>query len=263
MKKIVIVFLLVLAAAFPASAKTVLDFQTGAGHTTFTDPLTKQDNFEKLVTDIGMMISYKPLAPSESLKGTILPFGFDIGVEASMTKIDKNKPYWQDAVKPWPSDALGSSQYFTKVHANVAIPVMPLEFGFVYGTSQDIDSMKFWGAEIKYAILSGGTLTPAVAIRGAYTVMSGIDILDVSTYQADISISKGIAFITPYAGVGEVWIKGKEKDIDPLIVLQDVSVNKTKGFVGARISFLPVLNIVAEGEFATVNTYSLRLNLSF
>lgn len=261
MKKLVIAFLFVLAAAPPASAKTVLDFQTGVGHTTFTDLLTKQDNFEKLVTDIGMMISYKPLTPAEP-HGDKLP-GFDIGVEASMTKIDKNKAYWVDAVKPFPSEALGSSQYFTKVHAQVGLPIIPLDFGLVYGTSQDIDSMKMWGAEVKYAIMKGSTVMPALAIRGAYTALSGIDILDVSTYQADLSISKGILFLTPYIGVGEVWIKGKENDPDPAVVLQDVSTNETKFFAGLKISPLPVLNIVAEGEFATVDTYSLRLSVGF
>ena len=272
MKKLIITTLLVALAAFPASAKSVLDFQTGTA--TYTDILVKQKNFEKLVTDIGMMTSYRAVAPSEPLKGT-LSFGFDIGVEASLSKIDKNKDYWKDAVKPEPysilsNSPISSSQYFTKVHAQLGLPVIPLEFGLVYGTSQDIDNLKFAGAEIKYAILEGTAATPALAIRGSYTAISGIDILDIKTYQADISISKGILMVTPYAGVGQVWIKGKAKDTvnpavpgDAAVTLQDVSVSETKGFVGAKISFLPVMNLVLEGEFATVNTYSVRLNVGF
>ncbi len=263
MKKLIIAALLVALAALPASAKTVLDFQTTA--TTFTDTLVKQKNFEKLVTDIGLMTSYRAVAPSEPLKGSAIPFGFDIGVEGSQTKIDKNKDYWVDAMKPASigGDTLSSSQYFTKVHAQIGLPVVPVEIGLVYGTSQSIDKLKFSGAEIKYAILDGTAATPALALRGSYTAISGIDILDVKTYQADISISKGILMVTPYAGIGQVWIKGKEKDTDPSIVLQDVSVSETKGFVGAKISFLPVMNLVLEGEFSTVNTYSLRLNVGF
>jgi hypothetical protein len=53
MKKLILTTLLVALAAFPASAKSVLDFQTGTA--TYTDPLVKQKNFEKLVTDIGLM----------------------------------------------------------------------------------------------------------------------------------------------------------------------------------------------------------------
>lgn len=271
MKKLIITILLVALAAVPASAKSVLDFQTGTA--TYTDILVKQKNFEKLVTDIGMMTSYRAVAPSEPLKGSAIPFGFDIGVEASLSKIDKNKDYWKDAVKPEPysivsSSPISSSQYFTKVHAQLGLPVIPLEFGLVYGTSQDIDNLKFTGAEIKYAILEGTAATPALAIRGSYTAISGIDILDVTTTQADISISKGILMVTPYAGVGQVWIKGKAKDVvnaaNPVaVVLPDVSVSETKGFVGAKISFLPVVNLVIEGEFSTVNTYSVRLNVGF
>lgn len=276
MKKLIITTLLTALAALPASAKTVLDFQNTATFAgTAADPLTKHKNFEKLVTDIGMMTSYRALAPAEPLKGSAIPFGFNIGVETSLSKIDKNKDYWVDAVKPEPyslfsNSPVSSSQYFTNVHAQLGLPVIPLEFGLVYGTSQDIDSLKYIGAEIKYAILDGTAATPALAVRGAYTAISGIDILDVSTYQADISISKGILMVTPYAGVGQVWIKGKCKDTanpavpgDTAVTLQDVSVSETKGFVGAKIAFLPVMNLVLEGEFSTVNTYSVRLNVGF
>lgn len=270
MKKLIITTLLVALAAFPASAKSVLDFQ--AGTATYTDPLVKQKNFEKLVTDIGMMTSYRAVAPSEPLKGSTIPFGFDIGVEASMSKIDKDKDYWVDAIKPASQggDTLSSSQYFTKLHAQIGLPVIPLEIGLVYGTSQGFDGLKYSGAEIKYAILDGTAATPALAIRGSYTATSGVDILDVTTYQADISISKGILIFTPYAGVGQVWIKGKAKDAvnpaipgDTAVTLQDVSVSETKGFVGTKITFLPFLNLVLEGEFSTINTYSVRLNVGF
>ena len=67
-------------------------------------------------------------------------------------------------------------------------------------------SIKLIGYEVKYAILEGGMIMPAVAIRGAYTKLSGIDQVDVSTKSVDVSISKGIAIFTPYAGVGQVWI---------------------------------------------------------
>lgn len=273
MKSLFITLLLLALAAIPASADTVLEFQTGTP--TYTDILVKQKNFEKLVTDIGLMTSYRAVAPSEPLKGTAIPFGFDIGVEASLTKIDKKKDYWVDAVKPKPAgaltgDTLSSSQYFTKAHAQIGLPVIPVEIGVVYAKSQTLDNLKFSGAEIKYAVLDGTAATPALAIRGSYTEISGIDILDVKTYQADISISKGILMVTPYAGVGQVWIKGKCKDApnpaipgDTYVVLQDVSVSETKGFVGAKISFLPVVNLVLEGEFATINTYSMRLNIGF
>lgn len=267
MKKLVIALTLLLAASLPASAKTVLDFRVavppGANNTAFTNPLTKQANFENLVSDLGMMISYKPVQPTESLKGTLLPFGFDLGVEASYTSIDKNKAYWADAVNPM-SSKLDSTQAFTKIHGQIALPFIPVDLGLVYGTSYNFDSMKFTGAEIKYNIINGDVVLPAIAIRGAYTKLSGdaSNIVDLTTYQADISISKGFAFITPYAGIGRVWMKGKNKDV-PEVTLEDVSVSKTKGFVGAKISLFYIFNLVLEGEFANVNTYSARLNAHF
>jgi hypothetical protein len=50
---------------------------------------------------------------------------------------------------------------------------------------------------------------------------------------------------------------------DAAVTLQDVSVSETKGFVGTKITFFPFLNLVLEGEFATINTYSVRLNVGF
>lgn len=248
MRKVLLVLLLLAVAASPAAAKTVLDL---AGY-------TDQQNFEKLVTDIGMMISYKAVSPAAPLGGT-LP-GFDIGVEVSSTRTDRGQAYWSDAVLLG-GDPLDSGQIFTKVHAQVGLPVIDLDFGIVYGTSQNIDSMKFTGAEIKYALMEGGVAMPAVALRAAYTKLSGIDDLDVKTYQADLSISKGFAFITPYAGIGYVSIKGSEKE--PTIALQEVSESETKTFVGAKIGLFYLFNLVIEGEFATVNTYSARLNVHF
>lgn len=258
MKRIVFVLLVLAVAASPAAAKSVLDLQPT---TTYTNALTKQQNFEDLVMDIGAMISYKPVAPAAPLGGT-LP-GFDVGIEVSSTKIEKNQAYWYDAVKPQllGGDALDGSQLFSKVHAQIGLPIIDIDLGVVYGKSQSIDGMKFTGAEIKYALMEGGIATPAISLRGAYTKMSGIDALDVKTYQADLSISKGFAFITPYAGIGKVWVKGTEKDAD--VTLLEVKEDDTKTFVGAKISLFYIFNLVLEGEFATVDTYSARLNVHF
>jgi hypothetical protein len=102
---------------------------------------------------------------------------------------------------------------------------------------------------------------PAIAIRGAYTTLSGIDEIDISTTSADIEISKGFAMFTPYAGYGMVWIDSKEKSA--AVTLQDESLNESKWYLGCKLTFFPLLNLVAEADFAKVNAYSLRLNLHF
>ena len=119
------------------------------------------------------------------------------------------------------------------------------------------------GAEVKWAILQGSAVTPAVAIRGAYTKLSGVTDMDISTKSADLSISKGFAMFTPYAGYGMVWIESKEKSTIRSLPLQDESLSEAKWFVGCKITFFPLMNFVAEADFAKVNSYSARLNIHF
>jgi len=140
--------------------------------------------------------------------------------------------------------------------------VLPIDLGLVYGSVPGTD-IKYMGGEVKWAILSGSVVTPALAIRGAYTKLSGVTDLDISTKSVDLSISKGFAIFTPYAGYGMVWIESKETSPDPLINLQDESLSEPKWFVGTKITFFPLLNLVVEADFAEVNSYSARLNLHF
>lgn len=245
MKKIVVVLLAVavIGIAAPAMAKTVIDLPPG-----YT-----QDQFKKLSTDIGLAISYMPLAPAEPL-GNKLP-GFDIGIEATSVNIDRGEPYWSLAGVDIPSTLV-----FPKLHAQVGLPFIPIDIGAVYAKVPDSD-IEYWGAELKWAIIRGGTVTPAVAIRGAYTKLQGVDVLDINTKSLDISISKGFTILTPYAGVGGVWISSEEND--PSISLEKEDITEVKGFVGLKITFFPFMNFVAEADFATVNAYSGRLNLHF
>jgi len=249
MKKIVLAVLVVLVlslSATPAMAKITFNFQPGFN----------QAQFKDFSTELGLALSYVPLAPAEPLGTTVLP-GFDIGVEATVIKIDKNAPYWQGAVSN-PGD-LPDNLIFPKFHAQVGLPVVPIDLGYVYAKDPTSD-MKYMGGEIKWAILRGSTLSPAIAIRGAYTKLSGIDVLDISTRSLDLSISKGFAILTPYAGIGEVWITSKVNQSGVTLVKEDFT--ETKSFVGLKLS-LGLINIVGEADFSKVNSYSLRLNLHF
>jgi len=252
MKRIVIAALLVFVVALPALAETKIALPPGFA----------QDDFKGLSRDLGLAISYVPLAPAEPLGG-VLPH-FDLGVEATSVSIDKNSHYWQ-MLNSYNTSSLGNSEIpstlvLPKVHLQVGLPVIPIDLGVVYATIPNTN-VKYTGYEVKWAILKGGVATPAIAIRGAYTKLSGVTDLDISTKSADLSISKGFAIFTPYAGYGMVWIDSKEKS--PLVTLQDESLSEGKLFVGCKITFFPLMNLVVEADFAQVNSYSARLNLHF
>jgi hypothetical protein len=252
MKKYVLAVLLVLVMAVPAMAKTDITFPS-----TFT-----QDQFKSFSADMGMAISYQALSPAAPLGGT-LP-GFDAGVEASVVKLDKSASYYssiKSAVTASGKD-FPNSLVFPRVHVQVGFPVIPVDLGVSY-TSVPNSEIKLVGYEIKYAVIKGGLVMPAVAIRGAYTKLSGLKELDLSTKSLDLSISKGILIFTPYAGIGEVWITSQAHTGTPLIPLETENITKSKFFVGTKVKVFPFVNLVVQGDFSNVKEYSARLNVNF
>jgi hypothetical protein len=250
MKKIIIAVLLILIMAVPALAKTEITLPP-----TFT-----QDDFKGLSRDLGLAISYVPLATAEPLGG-VLPH-VDAGVEVTVVNLDTNTTYWKKIEAVPGNSTIPSSLPLPKFHIQVGLPVIPIDLGFVYSSVPGTD-IKYMGGEVKWAILSGSAVTPAIAIRGAYTKLSGVTDLDINTKSLDLSISKGFAIFTPYAGYGMVWIESKEKSNDPLVNLKDESLTEGKGFIGCKITFFPLMNLVVEADFAKVSSYSARLNLHF
>ena len=215
--------------------------------------------FKSLSTELGLAISYDPLSPAEPLGG-LLP-GFDAGVEMTAVKINKDNAFWSQAAQ---GSSLPSYLPFAKVHVQVGLPVIPLDFGVMYSELPNTD-VKLIGGEIKYAILKGGIAMPAVALRGAYTKLSGVDVFDMETKSLDLSISKGFLILTPYVGVGEVWITSTPKGAAaaaPLNLTKE-NITQTKEFICAKLTFFPFMNLVAEADFSKVNAYSLRLNVHF
>ncbi len=246
MKKIILAVLLVFIMAIPAMAKTTIDIDN-----------LGQPEFKSFSEDFGMALSYQPVSPAAPL-GDTLP-GFDAGVEVSYIKLDKSASYFElmDTAGDLPNALV-----LPRIHVQIGLPIIPIDLGVSYVSIPNSD-MKLTGYEIKYAVLEGGLAMPAVAIRGAYTKLSGVDVLDLSTKSLDISISKGILIFTPYAGVGQVWITSEPHSPTAFLPLEKEDITKTKVFVGTKMKIFPFVNLVVEGAFSNVNVYSARLNINF
>lgn len=256
MKRLVFAVLIVLTLAVPAfAARTIID----------VTPLDQND-FLQFSRDFGMALSYQPLSPAAPL-GDKLP-GIDAGVEVSYVKLDKSARWYtrMDSFdKATNTGELPNALYIPRVHVQFGFPVVPIDIGVSFAKVPQSD-IKVTGYELKYALLSGGVATPAVALRAAYTKLSGVDTLDLSTKSLDISISKGIAIFTPYGGVGMVWITSEPNNKPTVPIeaqLQEENIHKPKGFVGVKTKIFPFLNLVLEGAFSNIREYSARLNASF
>jgi len=208
------------------------------------------DNFKELSKNLSAALSYKAVAPAEPLG---VP-GFDVALEASSTEIGKSAVLDE----AFDGDA-PSSLIIPKLHAHLGLP-----FGFDIGAMLSTvpgSNISLVGAELRYAILEGTTVTPAVAIRGTVSSLNGVDTLDYSSKGVELSISKGFVMLTPYAGIGQVWSDVETTGDAAGIGKEDVS--QTKMYLGLNIN-LGLMNIGLEGDkTGDYMTYSGKLGLRF
>ncbi|MFZ5877136.1 MAG: DUF6588 family protein [Nitrospirota bacterium] len=216
------------------------------------DNVLTQSMFKDLSEQIGLALAYRPLAPAEPL-GLL---GFDIGIEATGVGIDNDEAFWT-VINP----DLPSYLVFPKLHVQKGLP-LGIDVGFVY-TKLPSSNVAMYGGELKWAIRRGSLATPAVALRGTYTTLAGVDTLDASTYGADVSISKGFGPLTPYAGIGQTWIQSSTEALSTSSVpLSDESISSSHFFVGTKLR-LALFSFALEADFAAVQSYSLRMGLGF
>jgi len=208
-----------------------------------------QPEFKSFSQDLGAALSYKPVSPAEPLGLT----GFDIGLEVTGTEL-KHSDLWNKAS----SGSAPSTLPIPKLHLVKGLP-LNIDVGLVY-TSIPSTNIKLVGGEIRYAILEGGMASPAVAIRGTMTKLSGVDQLSFNTKGVELSISKGFAMLTPYAGIGQVWVDSK-----PIAStgLKDESFTQSKYYAGANVNF-GLLNFALEFDSTdSINSYTAKLGWRF
>ncbi len=249
MKKTLLAGVLVaLALAVSPALASDIKFPTG-------QPTIGQDDFKTLSKELGALIGFKNMAPAEPLGLT----GFDVGLEVSGVGIDKNGSYWNSAF----NNSAPSFLAFPKLRARKGLP-FGIDIGAMYSYVPD-SNVKLYGGEISKSILDGGIVSPAVGVRATYTKLAGVDDLSLQTYGIDASISKGLLFLTPYAGAGLLWVSSEAKGT--LAANSSVSLKNEQTlpryFFGLKVSPFPLVGITAEVEYAVRPIYSLKAAISF
>lgn len=207
-----------------------------------------QGDFRKLSEDLGASLSYKAVAPAEPLGIT----GFDLGLEFSSTALE-NKTVFNTACSGCDLDNL----VIPKLHLHKGLP-LNLDVGLMY-SSVPSSNITLTGAELRYAFLEGGVASPALAVRGTYSKLSGVDELDFDTRGIELTISKGFAMFTPYGGVGQNWVTSTPN----VVGLEEESFTQSKYYVGLNMN-LGLLNIDVEAdETGGAQTISGKLGLRF
>lgn len=207
-----------------------------------------QGEFRQLSEDLGAALSYKAMIPAEPLGIT----GFDLGLAINGTRL-RHTELWRRAAG---GDSVPGTLPVPTLRLTKGLPLnidIGAAFSAVPGTN-----LRYYGGELRWAFLPGGTLTPAVAVRGALTRLTGVDQLDFDTRSLDISVSKGLAMFTPYAGIGQVWVKSAPNGV-PL--LREESFTQSKVYAGLNFN-LAGGNLVVEID-STGSTTSFGAKLGF
>lgn len=212
-------------------------------------PNPQQADFQKVSEDVIGVLGYKALGPSEAGGVT----GFSIGAYGSYAST-QDKGAWRRLTGE-EVDAVG----VVGLSARKGLP-FGIDLGAMYSQVPGTDA-KLYGGEIRWAPLPGGTATPAVAVRGSYTKLTGEDDIDADAKSVDVSVSKGFLFVTPYAGLGYVW--GSVTPSRRFATLREVEVNDARFFAGARVT-LGFLELTPEYEkIGESNVFNFRLSLGF
>lgn len=186
--------------------------------------LLNQQQFRLVSEDVGAALSFKPLLPSEALGIT----GFDVGVAVTGTKL-KNVALLERAAS---GSNIPDTLPVPTLRAHKGLP-LNIDVGLMYSEIPDTN-MKYVGGELRWAVLPGSTVLPAVAIRVSATQLQGVDQWKMDTQGIDVSVSKGFAFATPYIGTGIVRVKSTPQGVP---TLSAEKFNQTKVFGGVNLNF--------------------------
>lgn len=153
-----------------------------------------------------------------------------------------------------PADTLGVG----RIGARKGLPG-GFDLGVAYGRALDGD-VELVSADLQWAILDGGAVTPALSLRltGTQNIDSGP--YELEQYGAEIFVSKGFAVLTPYAGVGYVWDEGTLTRSGGGSVSHDDT--RFVAYAGAVLNLL-IPKIVAEVEQGEEIQYAVRVALGF
>ena len=200
-------------------------------HSAALSSLTQQ-NFRLLSEDLGAALSYHSITPPTSLGLS----GFDPGFGLNTGRLTQPQIYRQ---------ATSSSEdmlYAPRVHLRKGLP-FGFDVGASYGELPGSD-LQLIGAEARYALIPRSAVLPTIGLRASYSALRGSESLDLTTRTVDLSLSRGFSLLTPYAGIGTIWV-----DSTPYknAGLEREQFSHDKYFIGANVN-LRLMNIAVEAD---------------
>jgi hypothetical protein len=213
------------------------------------DPAITEAEFQKFSRIVAQGIYATPVRPA-SATGLLR---FDIGIAATAVKVDTSASYWLRAI----GDDFSRSGY-------VAAPRLVVSKGFSaatisgsYAKLPDSD-VEMLGGAVDFDLISGGLVTPTLALRGAWSQLRGVEQLDLSTYGLELFLSKAFGPITPYGAVGRARVDAEGRIPEIERTIEDKS-DMNRYTVGVRFS-LAIPKIVVEATQGEERSYAAKIS---
>lgn len=219
------------------------------------DPSLTQAEWHTFTKQVGAISSFKSLASARTL-GTL---NFHVAIDYGSTPVDQHDPAWINTfVHPDEHCPLGDAVAYPTIRASM-------------GVSDNMDVGGYWtiapganygmlGGEVKYGFLQESEKSPAVAARASVSVLTGVPDFDLNIYSIDLLTSKQVAMFTPYAGLKTSLVIGTETTSKVDLETERVAV--VQGYAGVVYS-MGMLNLAAEYNVSSVNTFALAVGLNF
>ena len=250
-----------MALPFTASA----DLKAEVKQALATNNTTLASSLTDISKNMAAIFAHRSLAPAATLGGGVL--GAEIGLDVNYVNLD-TAPL-KRLVSPQTLDSKYdiSAIPVPTLSAAFGLPVVPLDVAVNYFPS--VSGTSLMSAEVKYGVMEGGVALPAVSVSANYSKATLGDTFDVTSYGADVSISKGFGVgvkFVPFAGVGylssNMSINDKAKPTATTIKTSyDSTATKLKA--GAAIE-LGVFNLVGQWDkIGDYSAYSARIGLKF
>ena len=217
------------------------------------DNTISPEDFAKFSRIVAQGIYCDPIQPARA-SGLL---HFDIGIGATLVKIDQNASYWKKSV---PKDIVVSGGY-------VGVPRLIVAKGYGGGTISasyakiSDTGVKIYGGSLDMPIIRGTVATPEVSLRGVYTKLSGVDVFKLKSYGYEAFVSKGIGPVTPFVSVGRMTSNAHGSFDSVNFTLNDKS-NINRYSAGVRVSLL-VPKIVIEATQAEQRSYSAKISFGW
>lgn len=113
---------------------------------------------------------------------------------------------------------------------------------------------RFWGGDVRWGFVESGTLSPAMALRVAYSRLDSSLFDRFEVAEGQLVISKGFLVISPYGAVGYRRVFGAASFGDPVPSRHSADTSGFTATVGAKLGLLPFLHVVGEVRRTTVTS---------